>query len=98
MSRKDIPRLWLGAGTDGGSPGGDGTVRRRLDFRTERSEQAPHGAGLGHRARNPDSKAFGSLGAIGQLERRGRSSDRAGRPVGSVSRRRALGHHRAEPA
>jgi hypothetical protein len=34
------------AGIDGGSRGGDGTVRRRLGRQPERAEQAPHGVGL----------------------------------------------------
>ena len=38
--------------------GGDGTVRRRLGRQPERAEQAPHGAGLGHRA--PDLARAGT--------------------------------------
>jgi hypothetical protein len=41
--------MGVDAGTDGGSRGGDGTVRRRLGRQPERAEQAPHGVGLGHR-------------------------------------------------
>ena len=36
-------RLGVDAGIDGGSRGGDGTVRRRLGRQRERGEQAPHG-------------------------------------------------------
>jgi hypothetical protein len=98
MSRKEVPRLGLDAGTDGGALGGDGTVRRRRDRQPERSEQASHGAGLSHRARNPESKAPEASARSASSSGGAGSSDRAGRPVGSVSRKRALGHHRAEPA
>jgi hypothetical protein len=51
-------RLGVDAGIDGGSRGGDGTMRRRLGRQPERAEQAPHGVGLGHLS------LLGSLAAL----------------------------------